>query len=93
MQLEQQLQDAKLRSKQLEEKLGIEKKNINKQALNKQQQLSQEVAKLQTLLQNEKTAKVEQEKIFQERLEKFRDYPKLDQFKTEAQEISKLLSQ
>ena len=48
--------------------------------------------KLQTLLQNEKTAKVEQEKIFQARLDKFRDYPKLDQFKTEALEINKLLS-
>ena len=60
--MEQQLQDEELRSKQLEEQLGIEKKKIDQQALNKQQQLSQEVAKLQTLLQNEKTAKVEQEK-------------------------------
>ena len=88
MQLEQQLQDAKLRSKQLEEKLGIEKKNIDQQALNKKQQLSQEAAKLQTLLQNYKIAKVEQQKIFQARLDKFRDYPKLDQFKTEALETT-----
>ena len=49
--------------------------------------------KLQNLLQNEKTAKIEQEKIFQSTLEKFRDYPKLDQFKTKALEMNKLLSQ
>ena len=64
MQLEQQLQDEKLKSKQLEEKIGIEKKKLDQQALNKQQQLTQEVTKLQTLLQNEKTDKAEQEKIF-----------------------------
>ena len=93
MQLEQQLQYEKLISKQLEEKLGIEKKNLDQQALNKQPQLTQEVEKLHTLLQNEKIAKAEQEKIFQARLDKFRDYPKLDQFKTEALETNKLLSQ
>ena len=93
MQLEQQLQEEGLRAKQLEGKLGIEKKKLDQQALNKQQQLTQEVAKLQTLLQNEKTAKVEKEKIFQARLEKFKDYPKIDQFKTEALETNKLLSQ
>ena len=93
MHFEQQLQDEKLISKQLEEKLGIEKKNLDQQALNKQPQLTQEVEKLHTLLQNEKIAKAEQEKIFQARLDKFRDYPKLDQFKTEALETNKLLSQ
>ena len=56
MQLEQQLQDKELRSKQLEEQLGIEKKKIDQQALNKQQYLSQEVEKLQNLLQNEENA-------------------------------------
>ena len=44
-------------------------------------------------MQNEKTAKAEQEKIFQARLDKFKDYPKIDQFKTEALETSKLFSQ
>ena len=87
------MQDEKLRSKQLEEQLGIEKKNLDQQALNKQQQLAQEVEKLQILLQNEKSAKAEQEKVFQARLDKFRDYPKLDQFKIEALETNKLLSQ
>ena len=76
----------------MEEQLGIEKKKLDQQALNKQQQLTQEVAKLQTLLQNEKNAKAKQEKIFQARLDKFKDYPKLDQFKTEALETNKLLS-
>ena len=61
----------------MEEQLGIEKKKLDQQALNKQQQLAQEVEKLQTLLQNEKTTKVEQEKVFQSRLDKFRGYPKL----------------
>lgn len=93
VQLEKQLQDKELRSKQLEEQLSIEKKKIDEQALNKQQQLSQEVEKLQNLLQNEKNEKIEQEKIFQLALEKFKDYPKIDQFKTEALETSKLLSQ
>ena len=90
--MEQQLHEEELRAKQLEENLGIEKKNLNQQALNKQQQLTQEVSKLQTLLQNEKTAKIEQEKVFQAKLDKFKDYPKIDQFKTEALEIDKLLS-
>ena len=89
IQLEQQLQDEELRSKQPEEQLSIEKKKIDEQALNKQQQLSQEVEKLQNILQNEKNAKIEQEKIFQSALEKFKDYPKLYQFKTEALEMNK----
>ena len=75
------MQEEGLRAKQLEGKLGIEKKKLDRQDLNKQQQLTQEVEKLQTLLQNAKTAKVEQEKIFQARLDKFKDYPKIDQLK------------
>ena len=71
----------------------MEKKNFDQQALNTQQKFSQQVSKLQTLLQNEKNAKAEQGKIFQARLDKFKDYPKIDQFKTEALETSKLLSQ
>ena len=50
------------------------------------------MAKLQTLLKNDKTAKVDQEKKFQARLDKFRDYPQLDQFKIKALETNKLLS-
>ena len=92
IQLEQQLQKQGLKTKQLEEQLDIEKKNLDQQALNKQHQLTQEIAKLQSLLQNEKIAKAEQENIFQARLDKFRDYPKIDQFKTEALETNKLLS-
>ena len=93
VQLEKQFQDEELRSKQLEEQLSIEKNNIDEQALNKQQQLSQEVEKLQNLLQNEKNAKIEQEKIFQSALDKFKDYHKLEQLKNEALETNKLLSQ
>ena len=87
------MEEERLRVKQLEEQLSIEKSKLDQQALNKQQQLSQEVSKLQTLMQNENVAKEEKSKIFQARLDKFKDYPKINQFKTEALETSKLLSQ
>ena len=92
IQLEQQLKDEELRSKQLEEQLSIEKKKIDQQALNKQQNLCQEVVKLQVLLQNEKTTRIEQEKILQSKLDRFNDYLNWDQFKTGALETNKLLS-
>ena len=87
------MQDVELRAKELEDKISLEKKNIDEQAMGKQQQLTQEVEKLQNLLQNERNSKVEQEKMFQSEMEKFKEYPKLDQFITEALEMNKLLSQ
>ena len=91
--MEQQVRDAELRTKQLEEQLSLEKKNIDEQALEKQQQLNQEVEKLQNLLQSERNSNIEQEKMFQSGLDKFKEYPMLEQFITEAIEIKKLLSQ
>ena len=61
-QLQQQVQYQELRSKELEEKLAEEKKKVDEQFLGKQQQLNQEISKLQDLLQNEKNAKIVQEK-------------------------------
>ena len=81
IQLEQRLQDAELRTKQLEEQLSLENNKIDEEALDKQHQLNQEVEKLQNLLQSERNSKIEQEKMFQSALDKFKDYPKLDQFK------------
>lgn len=81
IQLEQRLQDGELKSKKLEEQISIEKENIDQQNLEKQKQLNQEIAILQALLQNEQTSKIEQEKMFQSKLDKFKNYPILDQFK------------
>jgi len=55
--------------------------------------LNQEIAKLQNLLQDERNTKIVQEKEFQAALAKFKDFPKLNEFKTEALEANKLLSQ
>ena len=61
--------------------------------MSKQQHLNQEISKLQNLLQNEKNTKIVQEKEFQAALDKFKDFPKLSEFKLEALEVNKLLSQ
>ena len=45
------------------------------------------------MLQKEKVAKEEQNEILQVEINKFKDYPQLSQFKIEALELSKLLSQ
>ena len=92
-QLEKQLQDQELGSKEPEEQFPTEKKKVDEKALSKQQHLNQEISKLQNLLQNEKNTKIVQEKEFQEALDKFKDFPKLNEFKSEALEANKLLSQ
>ena len=44
------------------------------------------------MLQREKLAKEEQNAILQEKLQRFKDYPEVDQFKKEALESNKMLS-
>ena len=83
-QLQQQLQDQELRSKELEEQLAEEKKKVDKKVLGKQQQLNEEISRLQGLLKIEKNAKIVQEKEFQTALDRFKYFPKLSEFKSEA---------
>ena len=45
------------------------------------------------MLQQEKMAKEEQSALLQAQIQRFKDYPGLDQFKMEAIELSKTLSQ
>ena len=92
MQLEQQLVEERQQNEELREQLNSERQKLDQQAIQKQQQLTQEVNKLQTLFQREKVAKEEHNAILQAKLQRFKDYPEVDQFKKEALESNKTLS-
>ena len=54
--------------------------------------MSQELNKLQVMLQHEKMAKEEKSALLKAQIQKFKEYPEIDQFKMEALESSKSLS-
>lgn len=91
--LEEQLIVQKQKSEQLEEQLNLEKQKIDQQAIQRQQQLSQELEQLKLTHQQE--IKSIEEKITQLQLsiEQFKDYPEVEEFKKEALEANKALSQ
>jgi len=76
----------------LNEQLLKEKQRIDQHAIQKQQELSQALSKLQSL--NEQLSKSKEEQIAQLSLqiERFIGYPQVGEFKSEALQITKALS-
>jgi len=79
-------------NEQLNEQLKHEKQRIDEQAIHKQQELSQALSKLQLLSEQEKKSKEEQIVQMKYQIEQFKGYPQINEFRTEALEMTKALS-
>jgi len=91
-QLEQQLAAQRQSNEQLNEQLLKEKQRIDQHAVQKQKELSQALNKLKTM--NEQLSKSKDEQITQLSLQikRFKEFPKVEEFKSEALQITKALS-
>lgn len=83
-QLKQQLAVQKQLNDQLNDHLLKEKQRIDEQEIHKQQELSQALTKLQLL--NEQLNKSKEEQIAQltVQIERFKEYPQVGEFRSEA---------
>lgn len=91
-QLEQELAEHKQSNEQLNEKFLKEKQRIDQHAVQKQKELYQALKKLKTINEQLRKSKDEQIAQLSLQIERFKEFPKVEEFKSEALQINKALS-